>query len=322
MASVNHYETEEGVLSVEKRKRPVHEKQWIKRMAAIAGIDLRKMRKDWRIPAILVLIIVAETLYTRSVFDCSAEIGYPVSPWLLPLLLADPGSRFVIQGCAVLFFCNLFSAGRQTPYVVMRSGRTPYVLGKLLYLLITSLAFTLVTAFAFVPLHLKDIVLTKDWGPLLGSWARYYAPMTSGGSAARLIHAMPALSAMGCTILLLWLSFLNIGAAVLFFQMLGSRIGSVLFLGALMALELVSANIQQLTEESAVIARMMWFSPLSWSNISLIAVGEGAYRLPYPSLSYVFGMSVGITVLWTAACIVYGRYAADWEEKNRQGVLP
>ena len=319
---MNHAFTGEGASLAKRWKCPISEKRWIKRMVAVAGIDFRKMRKDWRVPVILVLIIVAETLYTQSVFAYSVEIGYPVSPWLLPLLLANPGSRFVILGCAVLFFCNLFSAGQQTPYVVMRSGRTPYVLGKLLYLLSTSLAFTLVTAFAFVPLHLKYIALTKDWGALLGSWARYYAPMTTGASAARLIHTMPALNAMGCTILLLWLSFLNMGAVVLFFQMLGSRIGSVLFLGALMALELVSANIQQLTEESAVIARMMWFSPLSWSNVSLLAVGEGAYRLPYPSLSYVFGMSVGMTVLWTAACIGYGRYFADWEEKNRQGVLP
>ena len=268
----------------------------LSRALADCRVEWYQLRKDARVPLILALVAIIELQYTNVLFEYGKSVSADSTPWLLPMINATAPCRFILLGCAALFFSNVLHNHRGTVYYVSRSGRYSYLAGKILYSLTLSFCFTVFVSFAFCLFHIRHIYWDTGWGPLLGSWARYYAQSTSAGPVSTIIQSMSAGQAMLWTFLLLWLSFINMALIVLFFQLFGLNTVSVIILAALLLLELLT-NGNGLQILSSTQAHLVWISPLSWSNLSLLSWGTSARVQEYPPLGYAVWMSILLMVL-------------------------
>ncbi len=274
----------------------------IRKAWGVAVIEFRSLEKDGRPPLILVFSLLMELLYTSDIFAYARQAKAAVTPWLLPLFLSDPNCRFILLGCAALLFCNMFRAESVIPYVVSRSGHQQYLTGKLAYVLLLSFAYTIYTAFAFAIFHLDQLYLASDWGGTLGSFARYGGPAAAGGITL-ILNTLSAGEAMWLSFLLLWLSFVNMAMIVFLFQISGRKTSSIAVLGILLLLEYLctGGGLSFLPREQAKIA---WFSPLSWSNMTMLSFKRYARPLPYPPVGYAVAVSIGISVLLLTISVI------------------
>ena len=97
--------------------------------------------------------------------------------------------------------------------------------------------------------------------------------------------------------------------------MTGKKTGSLLVLGSLMLMEyLCTGNgLSILPSEQA---RIAWYSPLSWSNLTLLSFDRYLRPLPYPSCRYALLMSVLLTMILMIVTDVLIRFSEKPGERG------
>ena len=102
----------------------------LRSMWGIARMELYALLRDERVLVVLLLAAVSELRYVQNIFDYAKEISIPSTPWLLPLMLTDPSTRFVILGGAALLFVSAFRKGPEAPYLTVRGWRSGIAAGR------------------------------------------------------------------------------------------------------------------------------------------------------------------------------------------------
>ena len=101
---------------------------------------------QWRINPKYAFVAMYMVLYmwyeTQGFVAYSRALGYPVRPWLFPLLPCDPGNFVPIFLAFVLLVSDAPFRNRQQQFVLLRVGKQRWIAAQLLYLLFLSVLFT------------------------------------------------------------------------------------------------------------------------------------------------------------------------------------
>lgn len=250
---------------------------------------------QWRINPKYLVIFLYIGLYmwdiTRGYVEYCRDVGYPILPWLLPLL---PGNRVIFLYIYMAFVLLLSDApfrNRQQQFVLQRVGKRSWIAGQLLYLFLTCLIFTAVV-WVFSWLFLLPVLeWGTDWGPVLTTIAadfpNGYAMMAL---SYRCMQGATPLEAMAWVFpMMVGVSFLLGEIMILCNLWLKKGVGNVVVTGFALLSFLISIVV-----DTPYIGRLLlWISPLSWLDRGIM----GSPNQGLPSYGYAAGMTVGLCIL-------------------------
>ena len=252
---------------------------------------------QWRINPKYLTIFLYIGLYmwnaTRGYVEYCRDVGYPIRPWLFPLL---PGSRrffLYIYMAFVLLLSDAPFRNRQQQFVLQRVGKRSWIAGQLAYLFLTCLIFTAVVWLFSWLFQLPVLEWGMDWGPVITTVANAPPPYQEYGISGLRYGCMQGatpLEAMAWVFpMMVGVSFLLGEIMILCNLWLKKGVGNVVVTGFALLPYLLSSLV-----DTPYAGRMLlWISPLSWLDRSLM----GSANQGLPSYGYAAGMTVGLCIL-------------------------
>lgn len=259
-------------------------------------MNFRKSTVDVKIYVLLALVITFNVSNLSDVYEYSRVVGVGVSPWIFPHLLINPMSVPIFGCFALLLFSSAPFVDRHKPFVVIRTGKTSWILGQLLYVFITSLLYTLliylITVISFIPF----IEFTKDWGKVMRTLAvNPNSAVSKGITLTSLINnnIISQFSAIEATLISLGLFFLVtlfIGMVIFSLNLMIGRMSGVITVSILIFISYFSIYVGVLT----IGYKTFYFSPLSWGTMQYIdwySSGDS------PSFTYAISFQIIVSII-------------------------
>lgn len=245
------------------------------------------------------LIMVA--IYTDDMRKIANEIGTEVPIWTFPFLYSQFHTKLIFTLPVMLLFCSAPFIDENQTFVIMRAGRTKWLCGQMLYIIITS-------ALYYVFLFAATLLMTVFSGEKTLGWGRTIITAANSGIA----HAVGApfidvsnfvtiyfspLQAVWFTFILSWLSAVLIGAVLFLCNCLtGTRIVGMAISSTLVVFPALVKN--------GGLPQFLWFSPISWNTLDNVDVGGLTTNPPF---YYCVGVYCGLIILLFAAVFIFGR---------------
>lgn len=154
----------------------------LKSSFAFCFYRFNKWRYDYKNYVIFILLFIMIFQYTRGIYAMSQLTGERVTPWLFTFLFCD---YYVAMGVlkififfgVVLLFCNAPFRDNTIIYLISRSNRLIWLVGDLIYIVLTSVIYIgsifVINMICFLP----RITFLKDWGKVIGTLAYTDAQM-------------------------------------------------------------------------------------------------------------------------------------------------
>ena len=229
------------------------------------------------------------------------EYGVSVSCWSLPLLLGSYNTQCVFALGAAFLFCDIPFYDRNTMYIVIRSGRQPWIQGQIIYILTASVLYSLMLFIFGNLLLFPQLSLEMKWGAVLKTLAQtkiatdYGLPVLS----YTIMKRFSPLAANALSLLILALNAAIMGVVQLY---LNARFFQGIGLFACVLISLTPLLPHKLAEH---FIRAYHFAPPAWANIDLISWdGKGAF----PTWQYVFAVLIILFILFVMAAYKRLRY--------------
>ncbi len=273
----------------------------VRSVFSICAQNFRKWATDYRMWTVAAILIVMTFLYADDVRKNAAVMGSDVSLWIFPFLYTQSFMVLIFTMPVVLMFCNAPFFDKNQTFVMMRTSRTKWLCGQLLYIILASAAYYL---FVFLISILSTFFIAEpslDWGGTFYSLA-YGKLQWEGvpyvGIPKLIVEYFTPIQACWFTFLLSWIGGVFLGMIVFFFNLVTQTrsIGTVVATGFVVWGCWV--------RYSDGIQRYRKFSPISWITVDYIDVGGMTL---YPTLSYcltVFSVSILIMII---GVFIFGR---------------
>lgn len=212
------------------------------------------------------------------------ETGYAIHPYVFPFFLAEPYSLLMVLLGFILLLCDAPFIEEGHPYLIMRSGRTIWTWGQLVYISLASLTYFTIVFFLTVLSLLPRLTFDSGWGKVINtltqstsSW--YHIPIPFDGSIAASLEPFQAII---LELFLCWLLGTTLGFLMFIVNMYIGRNGGPIIASILSVFPLF-------------IRRSDWWlhyvSPASWVSLSVIDLSGST---TFPSFGYAV---TGLTVL-------------------------
>lgn len=250
---------------------------------------------QWRIQPKYAICVVFLILHMWNLLhglkDYSADLGYPMHPWIFPFLPGMQWEFTVIMTIFVFLICDApFRSGQQR-LVLLRTGKRQWIGGQLLYLLLASIFFVVLVWVLSWLFLLPNLEWAGDWGKAIQTAARTHGlgQYTAATLNVQFLKGItPVAGALWTGLMMVGICFL-LGEVVLVCNLWGKRgLGTAIAMG----LVLQHAVICGLSTRNYYRV-LTWFSPVSWINYSLM----GHTNQYMPSYAYGIGMTVGMGAL-------------------------
>ena len=154
----------------------------LKSSFAFCFYRFNKWRYDYKNYVIFILLFIMIFQYTRGIYAMSQLTGERVTPWLFTFLFCDYYVAigvlkiFIFFG-VVLLFCNAPFRDNTIIYLISRSNRLIWLVGDLIYIVLTSVIYIgsifVINMICFLP----RITFLNDWGKVIGTLAYTDAQM-------------------------------------------------------------------------------------------------------------------------------------------------
>jgi len=247
--------------------------------------NFRKWTANYRVWVIAILLVILTHNFTGEITDFAQDINIDVSPWMFPFLFTQKFIKLLFFFPLILLFCDAPFIDENQPYIIARSGRMPWSIGQIGYIVIASAVYFIFLMFITVMINLPSIQFTMEWGKVLGTLANTNASIVVGLKTiitSSTLHYFSPLQAMWFSFLLSWLAGVFLGLMIYVINSLtNTRIFGVLADSFFLVLDAA------ITSKS----HLYRFSPVSWSNLDRIDI-EGTS--PMPSITYIY---IGFAVL-------------------------
>lgn len=139
---------------------------------AIARNNIRRWVTNPRIYILVALLIIFLWEYEEPILHFSSVVEYRVSPWLFPFLSSSAYTQMFMMFGVILLLCDAPFLHEGQPYVLIRTGRTHWVLGQILYISLSAAIYFLFIAFMSVLLLVPNLFISADWGKVLRTLAQ------------------------------------------------------------------------------------------------------------------------------------------------------
>lgn len=258
----------------------------------IALMQLRKELFSQKAGMIALLIGLYLYIMMQPVKEFAADVGYNVTPVGLVFLSCDSFVQMLMMAGAVVLLSGAPFEDDTYPYLIVRSGRTAWVLGNCLYIILIGGIYVLFLWFATVLATLPHVDLRMAWGKIWGTLAMtdaidQYEVMFNVQDGVRTYFG--AGQALGLTLLLEWGCVCFIGACVY----LGNRVSNKpvgTWIG-------VGLTLFDITIYNLFPGYFMAYSPVSLAMLTHLMQSRWGLTLQYAGLFYGIGFCVMAAVV-------------------------
>lgn len=272
----------------------------LKTVISICVQDLRRWRTDHRVWTIAVLAVIIIQIYVDDMRRISDGLGTAIPVWIFPFLYSQFHTKLIFTLPIVLLFCNAPFTDRNQIFVYIRTGRTKWLCGQVLYIAAASAAyygFLLIVSLLSTSFYGGAAL---DWGKTLTTTANsnaalyFDSPFISVSSVV--VRFFSPLSACWFTFLLSWLSAVMLGLIIF----LCNTVSGTRFIGITITSTLIVLS--ALVNNS--FPQFLKLSPVSWNTLDNIDIGG---RTTKPSFAYCIGFYAAVIALLIAAIFIFGK---------------
>ncbi|MDD2957536.1 MAG: hypothetical protein PHR92_03300 [Lachnospiraceae bacterium] len=260
----------------------------------VAMQNIRKWRTNYRIWILLILTMIFVQCYTKEISTQAMLMEMNTSPWLFPFLYTDRYIRILFMLPLLFIYCDAPFIDKNQIYLLLRCRRKSWGTGQIIYLFMTSAIYFSFVAAMTVVLNIRYIDYMNDWGKVLGTLAFSNIALVKGTAV---------------TISTYILTYFTPAQAMFFTWLLSVLCGGVL------GLIIYACNILSKTKGTGIAAtgfliilsaavagneRAQWFSPVSWTTLNKLDVGELTH---YPTITYVLAAYTAMIII-LSICII------------------
>ena len=272
---------------------------FLRTVFAITAQNFRKWQTDYRIWMIAVLMIVITLIYVDDVKKLADYLSADVPVWIFPFMYSQFYTKALYILPIILMFCDAPFVDKNQVFTMMRTTRTKWLCGQILYIIFASEVY-------FLFLLLISLLLTVFYGGFSFEWGTALTAEAFSNISLRIdlhyflisrivVENFTPLLAVFYTFLLSCLGAIFLGMLILMLNLLtNSRIWGMSVSSVLVVLSITAAKVP----------RLMPFSPISWTTLNNIDVG-GITR--NPNIVYVLTAYAILIILLIAAIFIFGR---------------
>lgn len=274
---------------------------FLKTIFRISVQNIRKWQTDYRIWVIAVFLLVMTLVYVDDLKRVADAFGFEMNVWIFPFIYSQWYYKIIFTLPLALMLCDAPFIDKNQLFVMMRTPRTRWLCGQLLYIFLASGIYYL---YLFVITVLTTVVygdFSFEWGELITALAfnpnlKFEVLSSSYFSFSKItVEYFTPLSACWFTFLMSWLSGTFLGLVIFLCNLFsGMKILGVAVSGVFIVLT-ISANGWYMLDR---------FSPVSWSTLNQIDVGG---LTTHPSFTYCVCVLLGLIILLIAAVLLFGR---------------
>ncbi len=255
-------------------------------MFALCGINFRKWLSNPRIKIILLLVALMINNYLRGIRSFTNAVQVSVTPWSLPFLMTTFNSLIIIMLGFIFFYCDAPFLDEQQPYLIIRVGRNRFIGAQILYIILSSLVYTVFVFAITILCSLPRIEFSLKWGKIFKTLALTDAAAQFGVILSvpdsLMLHYSP-IKAILVELLLIWLIGSFLGLMILVLNIHFPRIIGVGCASLFVFLDMF-ADFYRISH-GYTSNLIYFFSPVSWANLTVLQSGPSELQ---PSLPYAF----------------------------------
>lgn len=144
----------------------------MRKVLSIAVNNLRKWPSNPRIIILFILLIIFLVNYLKPIINFSNSTGYRVTPWVFPFFADSVFTQMIMMFGIVFLFCDAPFMDVTQPYSIIRSGRTRWGLGQVLYIMASTAIYFSFLAVVSCIIMSPNMFLSNEWGKVLGTLAQ------------------------------------------------------------------------------------------------------------------------------------------------------
>lgn len=250
-------------------------------------------------------------LHLDSVIKFTKIVDYPTSPWVLPFVCANIYFLLVYGISVVYFYSDTPFLQKSQMYVLMRQGKTGWVMTKILRIWLSAFCLTVVEFLLSIIVLLPRIEWIGEWGKVYNSIA-----MTSAADDYNIALAFPyeiinmgnPMKVTGICLLTMFTVTGLMGMVMFTTSLVFNRTTAVFISTAFTIFTVVMGNIYYIAN---------WFSyiaPFSWINVLTLFGKE--YEAA-PSFEEVLKIGFSMTLILTMiSCRIMKTRNLIWIEEE------
>ncbi|MBD5384319.1 MAG: hypothetical protein HDR72_04905 [Ruminococcaceae bacterium] len=272
----------------------------LKTVISICAQDLRKWQTDHRVRTIAVLAVIIVQIYVDDMRRISDGLGTAMPVWIFPFLYSQFHTKLIFTLPIVLLFCNAPFTDRNQIFVYIRTGRTKWLCGQVLYIAAASAVYYIFLLIVTILSTLFNGGDALDWGKTLTTTANSNAALYFDSPfidvSSVVVRFFSPFSACWFTFLLSWLCAVMLGLILFLCNIVsGTRFIGIAITSTLIVLSALVNN---------SFPQFLKFSPVSWNTLDNIDIGG---RTTKPSFAYCIVVYAAVIVLLIAAIFIFGK---------------
>lgn len=250
-------------------------------------MNFRKWKQSPRNYVVLIIVFLMVYMQLADLQSYENSNNGILSAWILPYFFS-PTILLAVTLSFVVVFSNAPFYDKQTPYVIIRTGRLSWFWGTILYIIFVSLLLSLYIA--LIPL-------------ILGMGTADYSNQINSAYVSTLSFATPIVAEL-VSVFILWLANMWLAFVIMFFNVMVSE-----SLGITMGI--IFCLISYLFSIFPPFRYCGYFSPMSWINITVIDWSTNSqYFPPFRYIILFFAMSYLILIALTWSKFRYCEFRA------------
>ncbi|PXV88360.1 hypothetical protein C8E03_10883 [Lachnotalea glycerini] len=279
----------------------------LKKALRVTQNDILNLWSELRFKICIFLIFLFTSIILEEVNHFAYRVGYKISPWLLPFIMNQRFMRVILFSLFLFLICEVPYSNSNQLFLLVRSGKISFFIGKVIYLFILSIVYTCIICLSSILIIIRHIDITMNWGKVLGTLTLTDAGADFNHSIKLNSNFILKFSPANVYLLsfsLCVLSFFTLGLFVYVFniiisnRLIGNAVAAIIIL------------FDFLLETDIVYQRLIYLSPLTWSNTSLLDLRKNV--TVYPSLFYSICGYLTLILLSIFIIIACGkRYGID-----------
>ncbi|MCD2493426.1 hypothetical protein LQE92_12455 [Lacrimispora sp. NSJ-141] len=258
-------------------------------------------------PRFYIALILAGILFQQiegPIRTLCAQTGYSITPWLFPHLTSLYYIQNIVTLGVVLIFCDAPFIKNNTPYTMIRTGRSRWFAAQVGYIAAVSLIYCLFLYFISIILILPYLKIDMGWGKIIGTLAQTDAASQIGTVKLEyqmIIDFKPWQALLG-TCGMSCLVFIFTGLLMMCINIFGHQ-----YLGPI-----AGAAVAFTPYLARIFSNMYtgyYFSPPTW--MSMMVFGKNRLS-PYPTIRYaIVFLIAGIIVLIVSSYCKFRKQAVE-----------
>ena len=179
----------------------------LKCACSICAQNLRKWKSDYRVWCVGILLLIMTSIYVDDLRKIVDYWNAPMPVWIYPFMYSQYHTKLIFTLPVVLLFCNAPFTDRNQTFVLMRSGRTKWLCGQVLYIIVASgIYYLFIIACSLIITLLSGGQFTMGWDKTLTAIA--YAAGSDTLELAPFVYVDNYVLTFFTPLLAMWFTFL------------------------------------------------------------------------------------------------------------------